>query len=520
MPVQPRLTFYDGKFVLIDGNPSRHAKLRKDPEWTCTSEGTYVTVSLRAAVALRSLAVESAENIFQRVLQSRYDLPALPRLEMLDPHQREGLEWILRRKRSYLAHAPGAGKTAQAILAACLAEGPGQALFIVPPQLLKNWEREILKVTEWIGRWPTIGIVPVSDKKENMAWKADFILCPDSMLTRDWVYTALRTMKKKLIAVDEASRFKESLSERSLAFYGGRSEKAAYPGLFRDARHVVFLDGSPMPNRPLELWAPTYALHPEAIDCMSLDDFGYRYCGARPNERGVWEYKHSSREEELRQKLQNDFMHVVPEEKLSHPERRRTMLFMNQDVRSAEHRSWEKKHLEGMDLSEIDEESSQGDLARFRAELGLRKIDWTSTYVGERLREKNESILLFAWHRDVCEGMAEKLSKWNPGVVMGGVSDRVREREFDLFQRGKKTILVMNIAAGGRGHNLQRASRIIFGEYSWTDELNKQCEKRGSRRGSEHSFVRCEYVVVPGSLDERILGSIFTKQSRVKRIIG
>jgi SWI/SNF-related matrix-associated actin-dependent regulator 1 of chromatin subfamily A len=512
-----RLTFEQGKFVLH----SRHAKLRHDPYWTCRKPGVYETVSLRAAVSFRRSADAETSKILNQVLQAHYELPRIPSLPQLDPHQQEGLRWVLSRKRSYLAHAPGAGKTAQAILAACLAQGEGQTLFIVPPSLTVNWEREIWKVTEWLGVFPTIGGVSSSERRESVAWRAQFVIVPDSMLAKPWVYARLEAMKKKLIAVDEASRFKEFTAERSLAFYGGANEKVSYPGIFRDARHVVFLDGSPMPNRPMELWAPTYALHPEAIDCMDRDDFGYRYCGARINERKVWEYLYSSHEAELRSKLQKDFMHVVAEDRLSHPERRRSLLFIREDARSLEHKSWERQHLQTA-LKAIDEEGDEaglGDLARFRRELGVRKIPHIARYAAERL-EKNESILLFVWHREVAETLAQELAHYNPALVIGGTNSVYREGAFEQFQAGERKLIIGNIQAMGRGHNLQRADRVLFGEYSWTDELNRQCEKRASRRGNERAFTRCEYIVSPGSMDEVVLQSIFTKQRRVERIIG
>jgi len=513
----PLLTFEKGRFVLKDLTPKIRTALKHNAHWKSVDAGeNYATISLGAAAALRSYADRLVEKIFTRTFQAHYDLPRLPRLANLDLHQRAGLEWVLRRKRSYLAHAPGAGKTAQAILAGALARGEGQCLFIVPPSLVANWEREIRKVTEWIDLWPATGIVPLSAKQDDMAWRADFIICPDSLLTRDWVYSELRAMRKKLIAVDEASRFKESTSERSIAFYGGRLGEVVYPGLFRDARHVVFLDGSPAPSRAMDLWAPTYALHPQAIDCMTRDEFGYRYCGARPNERGEWVFTGSSREDELREKLRDDFMHVVAEGDLSHPERRRTILFMNQDYRSAEHREWERRHLTGE--TELNEDANQGELARFRKELGVRKIEWTARYVAERLRDKNESILLFAWHREVCEGLYDALSKWRPGLVMGGTRPDIREDSFKQFQSGEKKLLIMNVAAGGRGHNLQRADRVIFAEFSWSDETNVQAEKRASRRGNERAFTRCEYVVSPGSIDERVMSSVFRKQKMGEKL--
>lgn len=495
-------------------------------EWEVVDENwNWRTPSLRAASLFRENADETAKKVFNRAFQKFYDPPPLSgnALKFLDPHQLEGIKWALTRSRSYLAHAPGAGKTAEAIIASCLVRAHGQTVFIVPPSLTLNWEREIWAFTEHLGIWPTIGIVPSTAKKSEMAWRADFIICPDSMLTRSWVYEPLSKMKIKFLAVDEASRFKESTSDRSKAFYGGKSQRAKYPGLFQNARHVVLLDGSPMPNRPMELWAPTYALDPEAIDCMNQRDFGFRYCGPTQNQFGQYEFKHSSNEAELKQRLQKSFMHVVTEDQLSHPERLRSMLFMNQDVRSPEQKTWERRHLKTLKFSEISEDMNQGKMAHFRKELGIRKAPWVAKYILDRFKAKNESILLFVWHREVAQTLTGILFRelgGKVGLVIGGTDERIREGIFAGFQKGKLKIIVGNIQAMGRGHNLQRADRVVFGEPSWSDELNKQCEKRASRRGSKKLSVRCEYVVAPGSMDEPIMNSLFTKQDRVRKVIG
>jgi SWI/SNF-related matrix-associated actin-dependent regulator 1 of chromatin subfamily A len=513
-----QLTFSAGYFRMYGIHPIQLKQLSRNAHWQKSDDGIYQTKDLGAAAHFQVHADEKAQKIFNRIFQSRYELPEnYPPRVPLDAHQWEGLEWILTRKRSYLAHAPGAGKTAQAILAASLCRFEGQTLFIVPPSLTKNWEREIEKFTAWVGDYSSYATVPRSDHQADMDWTAGIIICPDSMLTRPWVYDRLRQMKKKFIAVDEASRFKESTSKRSLAFYGGRIGQAVYPGLFKDAPHVVFLDGSPMPNRPMELWAPTYALDPEAIDCMSQDDFGYRYCGAKPNERGVWEYLWSSNEAELKSKLQASFMHVVGEDRLEHPERLRSILVIDKDVRTPEHKTWERLNIPAF---RVNEDASQGDLARFRKELGMSKVPFIGKYVAQRLKDKNESILLFVWHREVAQDLAVELASFDPGVVIGGSNEVYREGVFEQFQAGERKLLIMNIAAGGRGHNLQKADRVIFGEYSWTDELNRQCEKRASRRGNDSLFTRCEYIVAPNSMDEMVLSTLFTKQKRVEKVIG
>lgn len=512
------LTFIDGQFFLA--NPP---KKNLSEYWVKIDEITFVTRNLKAAAEFRRFSDKVCNRVLQRAFNELYDCPALPSLSFLDPHQIEGVKWILSRKRSYLAHAPGAGKTAQAIVASILSNNTtaGQALFIVPPSLTANWKREIENFCPLLGEFPSVAIVSRTDKRHTVNWGADYLIVPDSMLWADWVWGKLRDIKNnfKLIGVDEASRLKEPASKRSIAFYGGFFDGHQYPGVFQNCRHVVFLDGSPMPNRAMELWAPVYALDPMTIDCMDSKDFGFKFGGATLNGYGAWEFKGTSREPELKERLRRTLMHVVLEEELSHPERRRSILMMNEDVRSSEMKTWERKHLPKIEV--LDEKTSQGDLAHFRLELGVRKVPFISQYVSERLREKRESIILFVWHREVAFRLAQKLKNFNPGLVIGGTSNEEREKYFKEFQEGARPLIIGNLQAIGRGHNLQRADRAIFGEFSWTDETNKQGEKRASRRGRDsEAFVRCEYIVCPGSIDEKVLSSVFTKERRVKRVIG
>lgn len=502
-----KLTFYSGNFVLID----EETQIEKP-------------IALKAALRFRSHADKIAQKVFNRTLAKHYEAPSQELPAFLDPHQKDGVLFVLQRSRSYLAHAPGAGKTAETIVASQLIESAGANVFIVPPSLTTNWAREIYLTFDRANfeGFPAVAIVPESKFRENVDWSADYIIVPDSMLTKDWVYGRLERLKTKLLAADEASRYKEATSERTKALFGGVGKNQEYYGLIQSARHTVLLDGSPMPNRPMELWAPVAAMNPEAIEFMDQHEFGMRYCGGKFETEGykqTWTYKHATNQEQLRERLQKDFMHVVTEEQLGHPERLRSMLFMR-DTRTVEMKTWEQKHLQSLKLNAIDEDMSKGALAEHRQKLGLTKVDWVVKYVKERLENENESILVFAWHRDVCRAIADKLKSFKPTLVIGGVKDSDREQGFETFQSGRSRLIVGNIGAMGRGHNLQRATRVVFAEFSWTDELNKQCEKRASRKGSVQSSIRCDYIVVPGSLDEMVLNSVFTKAKNVKRIIG
>ncbi len=519
-----RLTHQSGKFLL---NGCTHEQ-SPSPEYWVKEMAGWVTSDYKAAAGFRQYADERAAKVLSRAFVKHYPAPTEPLPRFLDPHQVDGVRWILTRSRSYLAHAPGAGKSCQAIVAALYAAGTGPVVLIVPPSLTANWVREIEK---WAYRpglgvrhtWISIAVIPDSARQMVAGWSADFLVIPDSMLTKPWVLERLEALTPRLLAVDEASRFKDASAQRTRALFGGQLKDGRHArGLVYQARHAVLLDGSPMPNRAMELWAPTYAMSPESIDFMSQQDFGFAYCGAKINERGCWEFKHTTNEGKLRARLRKDFMHVVLEEKLDHPERKRTMLFMTKDVRSPVQKAWEAKHLAGINFDQLgDGDYTKGNLATFRRELGARKVKWSAEYVADRLREKGESILVFAWHREVVEGLELALRRFAPGVVMGGTTESLREKYFEDFNYGTRKLLIMNIAAGGRGHNLPRADRAVFVEWSWNDETNKQCEKRAARKGRDKELpVRCDYVVATGSMDEPMLRSVFRKAASVEKVIG
>lgn len=523
------LSYQSKRFCLTVPNYSGPAKTELVESGWLASDLGYVTRSIKAALKFKKYADDKAKKVFDRVLVTYYLYP--PKVPgaiegYLDPHQLRGVQWILSRSRSYLAHAPGAGKTAQLITAACLVEGyPGQILFIVPPTLTINWQREIEKFHPKAcqGRQPTVSIIGGINQSFINNWDAQYIIVPDSLITEDYILKQIVKMKWRFIGVDEASRFKEDSSQRSRALFGGKiNDDLRSPGIIQLAPYAVLADGSPMLKRPMELWAPVFAMAPETIDFMDKEQFGFRYCGARPTDRGLWEFKGSANEDELKKKLQASFMHVVTEDELDHPERLRSMVFIK-DVRHQGMKSWEQKHLKDIKFSDINENMSLGDLAKYRVLLGMKKVFPVTNYIIERLKTKGEKILVFAHHQVVVEDLVESLQVrgFKFEAVYGHTPKKLREEIFKKFQAGKLDGIVGNIQAMGRGHNLQRADRAIFAEYSWNDETNKQCEKRASRRGRSKDLpVRSDYLVVPDSLDELVLNSVFTAARRVKRIIG
>jgi SNF2 family DNA or RNA helicase len=475
-----------------------------------TKPNVYITTDIKAAARFHRYGTAKTKIFFNNVKPKLYDIatPALPKI--LDAHQKEGVKFILSRQSSYLAHAPGAGKTVQAIIASEMIEVAGQTIIIAPPGLMLNWERELDKFT---FEWRSVSIVPTSINAERVAWKSDYILVPFSMLTKDWVLKKLLKIKKKMVIVDEASGFKDYNAKRSQVLYDKILKLSEVP-------YIVMLDGSPTPNKYMDLWAPNYFLCPHGISFMTQIEFGLRFCGAKQGFRGKWEFKGSNNADELHRRMHKYFFNTVTEDKLEHSERLRSIAYITNKALPAELRIWESHFGKDVSISDFIDTDNKGELSKWRYRIGMSKVKYAVKYIIDRLEAGSESIGVYAWHREVCLALAEGLKKYKPGLVMGGTKPLEREHIFKEFNAGKKRLLVGNISAISRGHNLQRGDRAIFVEFSYSDEENKQVEKRFSRRGRDKTKpVRSEYLVVANSLDEAVLNIVLRKEKNTRKVI-
>lgn len=528
-----RLTFENNNFVLHDPAILLKVKWPNNAEtlagWQKVSgTNSLKTNKIKAAVRFRSVADSKALKIFDKLLLKDLPLPTggvlFPKDQKLLPFQlHQGIPHILSRNRSYLAHQPGLGKSAQFICAA--SSKPGPALILCPSFLKMNWVREI---TKWYADdFPEIAIVPEAKKINEMNWNADFVICSDAMILNEAVRNKIEKTYFRTMAIDEAHRFKDPNAFRTIALFGGRKQKPKSKEFFRsqgliyNKEHVVALSGTPMLARPIELWPILFAMAPELIDFMSYENFGFKFCGPTRNEMGAWEFLGSSNEKELSELISPRFLQRIKKTDVLKdlPRKVRDVIIVDEDLRSKEVIALDKKLLDRF-LQDFEKPQELGDWAKLRHANGLAKVKFGARFVFEILsQDREESILLFAHHRDVVDILRTKLLSFNPEVINGGISNKERTRIEDAFQSGKCRLVIGNINAMGLGLTLTKATRVVFVEYSWTPSDNEQAEDRANRIGSEWSIF-CQYLVLPDSIDETILSSSLNKEERIERILG
>ena len=450
-----------------------------------------------------------------------------------------------------LADDMGVGKTIQIIGLSNFLGIKKRNLIIVPNSVKKNWVKEIYK-------WSTSGSVDIA-KSKQVSYKCEEtgkrktrteLVMPDS----DWVVINyemcdkfrpyLEQVEWGIIACDEAHRIKNEKAQATVAIIGRRHMRAkgntpSQPKIEPlNGEFWVFATGTPVLNRPKELWVILHFIDPQGLG-NNFMKFHLRYCDGKKNGFG-WDFSGKSNELELQQKLRSSVMirrlKVDVLKELPGKTRQMHELVLTSDMKAslAEMESaWEARVGDKLTGDEKDYEAwgkivedlgSSGtmgiaEMAEAREKLGVSKVPQSVAYIEEML-ESVDKLVVFAHHKKVIDELCDKLAAYNPVRITGSDSIEARAKaEKDFNERKSCRVIVVSIKAGGVGLNLQAASTIVFVEYDWTWALLDQAEDRCNRMGQQNA-VSIYYLVVADSIDTYILSIIISKWGTSEKILN
>lgn len=469
--------------------------------WSLEHQKWYTT-NPGIARRLVEFADESAKKEINRILIQKSDwTAAIPHHPSLTPKpfQIKAARFALERNRSYLALDPGLGKTICAALiinALRQHQGPKtKVVYVCPPFLVAN-------VSEELTKWCRI-------KNGSV----DIFMLPDSMLNKTDKMPELFAFAKKgpsLLIVDEAHRYKNSTAQRTQALF-----KRIIPAFDR----VVFLSGTPMPSRPIELFPVLSYCAPETINFMNQFEYGERYCGMF---RGQWGYDYSgaTNVQELAGKVIGPFMirmrkkDVLPEL----PERIEELVFIDDllppKLAAMTSNILQAHSPEDLMKGRIGEEH----VSTYRRLLGAAKVKAAAEYIRFILEQSDEAVLVFALHRDVIAELEIELKHFKPLVIHGSVNKDQRFLNAKEFQENpERRLLILNIQAGGIGFNLTKATRVVFVEFSWVPADNDQAIDRAHRIG-QNEKVLAQYLVHRNSIDRSVMEVILKKKETTQHV--
>lgn len=440
-------------------------------------------------------------------------------------YQREALRFALERDKAYLRLAPGLGKTA---VAACAIDAlMATAVYITPPFLALN-------VIEEFHAWaPMLRVVELRELPSvRDFFLVDVLVVPDSQLFKE--RKLIRDFAKwfsktgPVLIVDEAHRFKNLDSQRTLALFGGiKAKLGIVPGILPLFSRAYFLSGTPMPNRPMELYPVLSKVAPELIDHMGQFDFGRRYCAGYRSRFG-WNFSGASNMEELQRRIvhpDGPFILKMDKDVLDLPPKIEEALIVGKDM---------SPRLTKLDADigklygpedvlkkQVSAGKDELHLAEYRRLLGQEKVKPAAEYIKALLEETSESLLVFAYHKDVIHGLSKALGHDGhraPLVITGATPMAERHRIVKAFQQHpRRRLLIGNYDAMGVGFTLTKASRVLFVEYSWVPGVNDQAADRAHRIGQKKT-VLVQYMVHRNSLDQKILAALLKKRTAISYV--
>ena len=161
-----------------------------------------------------------------------------------------------------------------------------------------------------------------------------------------------------------------------------------------------------------------------------------------------------------------------------------------------------------------------GAISTARLELGRAKAPGALRYIEELLSEGVEKLIVSAWHSEVLAFLRENLQHHGLVYMDGSTSARKRQAVVDEFQENPEIrIILAQQLVLMLGWTLVAAQDVVLAEYDWVPGNNDQLLDRVHRMGQKGTVVTGHVPVVPGTLDERMLGTAIAKDQHIHRAL-
>ena len=458
--------------------------------------------------------------------------------DFLYDYQKEGIQMIVANKNLLLADEQGLGKTVQTIEALRYID-VRRILVLCPASLKYMWQEQFDQwsdnlLTQVVANGksaidpqknggPSLytpaefdpedqyPLIPVQINGESrIIQPCNVVIANYDLVSKRYIYEQLRDWSPDMVIYDEAHYLKNPTSKRA---------KASFL-LGAKASRRLMLTGTPMLNRPIELYSILRFLKREAVEPYdNYKKYGYKFCNGKEGPFG-FDVKGASCTDELNYRLKRTVMlrRLKADVLTDLPSKTMQIIPMEQTKDT-------KKIVkqEGLfDVNKILEKPDAnliGEMATIRRELGEAKLPQSISYIKDVMASGVEKVVVFAYHKAVCEGLYEAFKDDGAVLVYGGTASTDRQRYVDRFQKDADTkVFIGQIQAAGTGLTLTAASHVVFVENSWVPGEMDQAVDRCHRIG-QNNKVTAQVLVVKDSIDHVIMRSMFFKKRRIKEVL-
>jgi len=478
----------------------------------------------------RSFEVGAGGGAASMELPESRTLATPGRLELMR-HQARFVESAREGHRSYLlADEPGLGKTAQALLAADVANA--YPLLVVVPNVVKvNWAREVEKWT------PQRTATVVHGDGDDIDAFADVVIVNYEVLDRHVAWLSRRGFRGMI--VDEAHFIKNKESQRSKHVQAlSRTLRQQLPDPL-----LIALTGTPLINQIEDfrmIWQflgwidekkpmPRLMAALEETELTPVDPGFFAAARRAVVEMGIVRRKKvdvaadipARRIADIPVELDGEAGRTIREAERALVtrlvERYRRLRSTRPDADPADL----IRLVAAAELEESKQTDGTGDnVFTMVRRIGQAKATPAADYTVNLARNVGK-VVFFAKHIDVMDAAEAHFAKAGLRTVSirGDQTTKARQAAIDDFQNDPDVaVAVCSLTAAGVGVNLQAASNVVLAELSWTNAEQTQAIDRVHRIGQELP-VTAWRIIAAQTIDSRIAELIDAKAGLAARAL-
>ena len=404
------------------------------------------------------------------------------------PHQEVSKQFLLSKGRCILADEPRVGKTL-ATASAALQHLP--ALIVCPAIVKTVWQSAFTNLD------PSIPVTIINGKKNATSIGADGI----TIINYDLLGSIQEMGNFKTLVLDESHRIKSPKAVRTVA-----AQK-----LMSKIKYVYALSGTPIPNRPIELWPLLNGL---GIYRGGYYDFAARYARMWKAPWGL-DVSGASNLPELKEMMKPFVLRRKKADVFT--EYQEPIVSLITFDLPVDHREKE------FDIDALIDHPNpmlafEG-LSEVMKEAGLRKVKPAIEFILDKL-ETGEPIVVFAHHKEVVHAIKDEIKKHcGVSVITGETNQKYRADIIQQFQSGQNKVFIGNLAACQEGIDLSAADTVVFVEATWQTSALLQASSRIENINKAGCAPLIYLLTIARSLDHTILKKVLIKQNIVNQII-
>lgn len=416
----------------------------------------------------------------------------------------------------------GLGKTIQTISTMSYfnkLENLKKILIVAPSFLRENWRNELLKWSDFEDK-----DIQVFYKTKQIVNNHNKIFIISYALLNLKI-NEFKNIKNEIdfVVIDESHYIKNSKSKRFKSIHS----------IVQNVKHLMLLTGTPIVNRPNELFSQLSILKPDVF--VDYYDFTDRYCDGH---KDYFSYNDvgSSCQLELNYILDSLMVRRLKQQVLSElPNKHRVTVYVesqNVSVLKQIKTNIGKIKKITLDLSQMNSKANNKEKYKFfeRNKLISETVRLTASaklnaaieHLKHSVSSSEDKIIYFAYHQVMLQFLEDCCNKNNIEYIRidGNTNQEIRQQMVDSFRNSNSTtrVALLSIKACSAGLNFTPVSRVVFTELTYEVATMLQAEDRINRIGALKTSTY-EYLLCKDTLDNTIYNKIHQKFDNISNIV-